>query len=378
MNGKIVDIRNIDIFEAAAEGAAINRTLPNIIPNEGLGIDFDYIEKMINVYKIFYSKLPFPLNSIDNDVKYCAAGLVIKKETQTKNRMWIDNGLFICIDKERNLALGFINQSWGIVKVNEIKEDNLIIDKYKGKLGFDEFIWVVASIFNNEDTRNYYSKFMAPFVDACGNQPMVLKWELGNILQFGSIPERKILPLNKIVDLDSNDTYSLDIFVAGSRKSKKKNQVWGLDDPEVQIENKIVNVYGYDLYVKPQIRDGMDASAEETKAKPTELYGINSLFCTLCSIKLNDESEVFPEFKGFITSNRLIYLVDNRLFIANSRNYTDAKEVAKNVDIYGFKDNYVYIEKSKIISTGIKKETIYSYSLEDNGTRLCKIQFSRV
>ena len=85
VNGRIVDIKNIDIFEKAAEGTAINRTLPNIIPNDTLNLDFDIIEIYINAYKKFYASLPFPLYGVDTDLKYCAAGLFIKKETRRAN-----------------------------------------------------------------------------------------------------------------------------------------------------------------------------------------------------------------------------------------------------------------------------------------------------
>ena len=51
VNGKIVDIQNIELFEKAAEGMAIGRTLSNVIPNESLDLNFDIVEKYIEAYK---------------------------------------------------------------------------------------------------------------------------------------------------------------------------------------------------------------------------------------------------------------------------------------------------------------------------------------
>lgn len=378
VNGRIVDIKNIDIFEKAAEGTAVNRTLPNIIPNDTLNLDFDLVEKYINAYKKFYASLPFPLYGVDTDLKYCAAGLFIKKETATNIRMWTNNGLFICVDADRKLALGFVNNSWGIVYVNEIKEDNLNIQNYRDNIGFEEFVWVTASLFKGEGTSKYYEVFMPKFVEACGSQHVVMRWELGNILQFGNIPDRMTMQLNKVIDLNNKSNYTLDIFVAGTRETKDKQQVWSFYDSDTrsEVKSKSVKVYGYDLYNKPIIT-GDSIKAGEDKIKPAELYGINSLFCTLCTIKSVGEADDFPDFLGFIADGNLVFSVDGRVFVAKSDNYTEAKEVARGVEIYSYKRGVVYLSKPKVIAAGIKKEVIYSYSLVDGNLRLCKIQFVR-
>ena len=378
VNGKVVDIKNIDLFELAAEGAAIDRTLPNIIPRDKLDLDFEIVDEMISIYRNFYNILPFPLYSIDTNIKYCAAGLVIMRETRVKNKMWVDEGLFICIDEETKLCLGFVNKSWGIVKFDELKNTGLDLSQYKGDVGYEEFVWVIASLFKKSGTEDYYKVFMSNFVEACGNQAIVMRWELSNILQFGNTPERLNLPDDKIVDLVTKTTYSLDIFVAGTRNTKSQEQVWGINSDTVASQTKKVNVYGYDLYMKPAVRDGAIIRAGDDKMKQVELFGINSLFCTLCSIKSNDSSDTFSSYKGFIADNNFVYLIDSRLFVAKSRNYVDAKEIARGVEIYSYSDGIVYIIKPKILKAGIRKENIYSYNLQDGNLRLCKIQFARI
>ena len=380
VNGKIVDIKNVDIFEKAAEGAAINRTLPNIIPNEGLSIDFEAMENFIEIYKRFYVSLPFPLYSVDSDLKYCSAGLFIKKESATKNAMWTDNGLFISMDDERKLALGFVNNSWGIVKVNEIKPDNLNIQEYREEIGFEDFVWVTASLFKKEGTSDYYKLFMSKFVEACGNQPVVMRWELSNILQFVDIPDKITLQPNKIINLESKSEITLDIFTAGVREQRdRQQQVWSfVDGQEDSISYKKTKVYGYDLYEKPNTANKLNVKAGSDKIRTTEIFGINSLFCTLCSIKSATEAENFAEYSGFISDGNFVYLIDNRLFIAKANVYTEAKEVARGVEIYAYKPGVVYIAKQKMIAAGVRKDIIYSYSIADGNLRMCKILFTRV
>ena len=376
VNGKTINIDNIDLFEAAAEGAAIGRTLPNIIPNSKLDIDFDFVESIISVYKNYYASLPYPLYYIDCKMKYVCAGLLIKKEKALKNKMWIDNGLFICIDEYRMLCLGFVNNSWGVINVKEIKNDTMDIMDYDDELGYDEFVWVLAQLFQGKSTESYYNNFMKQFVDACGGQSMIMKWELGNMLSFSEIPNKMYFTNNRIHDYKNNGYYYLDVFLAGKMNSDKKI---------IRMANKVtedtqkVSVYGYDIYFKRIIDNEERARAGSDKVKVVEMYGMNSLFCTICSIKMNSESSDFPIYTGYIDeNNNFVFLVNGRLFLAKENMYVEPLEIARNVEIYSYKDNVIYINKFSNISAGIRKEKIYSYDIESKKTKLCKIQFSRV
>ena len=376
VNGKVISIDNLDLFEAAAEGAAINRTLPNIIPNDRLQLDFELIEKIINTYKTFYKSLPFPLYSIDSNTKYCSAGLIIKRDLKLKNKMWVDNGLYICMDEEKYLCLGFINESWGIVKVQQIQTDNVDVDTFKGQLGFDEFAWVLVSLFKGEKTDNYYNIFMPKFVEACNNQHSIMRWELSNMLQFNPIPVKKELSENKVLDVRSGDEYTLDIYLTGKRRTSDQYLSWSMQSDSTNTEYKTINVYGYELY-KKSANKMANKKLGEDKLKQTNLYGINSLFCELCTIKNLHSIDRFPIYKGIIIDNHLVFIIDNRLFATSVNNYSDAKEIARGVEIYSYNNRFIYLIKPKSISMGIRKETVYSYSLEDANMRLCKIQFSR-
>lgn len=383
VNGRVVEISNIEIFEAAAEGAALGRVITNAIPNNKLDIDFKKVDEYIEIYKNFIKELPYPLYCVDIDIKYCAAGLFIKKESREPNlRMWVSDGLYIVVDEDKHLSLGFVNNSWGIVSTPVIKPDNLNIQNYYEDIGFEDFVWILATLFKGENTASYYSTFMPNFVMACGNQAMVLKWELSNILKFANTPDRIQINYDKIVDINHNLEYSLDIYVAGTRKVESESvHVWSISEElEDELRPKQIRVYGYDVYAKPilasdtikEIKPGID------KIRKAEIYGINSLFCTLCNIKNSEEQDEFDTYTGLIADGHLVFSISNRIFVAKSNKYVEAKEIARGVEIYSYKQNMLYLLKSKNLGSGIRKETIYSYSLSDGNLRICSIQFVRI
>lgn len=379
VNGQTIDIKNMEVFEKAAEGLAANRTAVSTV-NDSVKVDMYLIKQYVTLYNAFYKSLPYPLYALDTSVKYAAIGTFIKKKEASESKMWVQNGLFICIDEDNKIAINFVNSTWGIVKVDEIGEDNVAIQNFKDDCGFLDLTWALGKILNKQSTASYYTEFMPEFIKACNSQSMVLKWELGNILEFGRIPNGQSFETNKIIDFECRKEYMLDIFVSGLRESKKKQQTWSFIsdiDTEDAPTNKLIKQYGYEVYEKDLESDGRNVKTDN-RIKKCELFGMMSVFNTLCLIKNISEADMFQDYSGFIEGEHLIYLVGNRLFITTSQKFTEPKEIARGVELYAFERDMVFFTKSKLIARGIKKETIYSYSLKDGMLRLCKIQFVNV
>ena len=177
VNGKVVDVKNIELFESAAEGMAVNRTISNNLTPEGLDIDYTMTDEVVKIYKKFYDNLPFPLYGIDNDIKYCAAGLYIKKyATNFEKVIHVSNGLWVLPKPFKGYGVHFVNNSWAIELVENPKLDNCNIRNFESYKGYEEFVWILASLFNDSPTNKYYERFMPKFLEACNNQPMILKW----------------------------------------------------------------------------------------------------------------------------------------------------------------------------------------------------------
>ena len=99
------------------------------------------------------------------------------------------------------------------------------------------------------------------------------------------------------------------------------------------------------------------------------------MFCTACYIKNINEYNEFPNFYGIITNGYLIFSIDGRVFIAKENEYTEAHEIARGVNLYSYDSGLIYLVKSKLVANGIRKDAIYSYSLSDENTRICRIDF---
>ena len=200
------------------------------------------------------------------------------------------------------------------------------------------------------------------------------------MLTFGNVPEKLNLPENKIQGLDTKTQYSLDIFTAGTRLSREKQTYISLvGNGGISDRQKEIKVYDFDLYSKPINRTGYKIKPGTDKMKSTEVYGINTLFFTLCSIKNASDQDKFSDFSGFICDNNLVFCVDGRVFVTSASKFTEAYEIARGVEIYSYDRNTVYISVIQKVDRGdgVKKEQIYSYSLIDKQLRLCKIQFDR-
>lgn len=377
VNGKIVDIRNIEVFEQAAEGLAVNRSTSSNTADT-VQADLYDIKEYVLLYNTFYQSLPYPLYALDNNIKYATIATFIKRKSSRSPRIWINNGLFICIDEEKSIAICFVNKTWAVVKVPKILEDNTDMQLYKSDCGFADLMWALSKVLKKETTSAYYSSFMKQFVEACNNQPMVLKWELSKILDFGRLPSRQTFDVNKISDIDENKTYTLDIFVVGTKETKEKQYSFSLLSEDMpDLKAKVVKQYGFDVYEKKGT-DTTPIKPNDDKIKKCELYGMTSVFNTLCFIKNVNEQSNFDDYTGIISGDTLIYVVRGRLFIARASKFVEPKELARNIELYAFEDDLIYFLKPQLVAKGIRKETIYSYSLKDNNLRMCKIQFMSI
>lgn len=383
VNGRIVDIKNIELFEKACEGAAIGRTISSALPTDSLGVDLTLVDKCISAYKKMYKLLPYPMYDIDSDIKYCAAGLFIQKELGEELKAYVHNGLYILLNEEKHLALGFVNYSWAIVEM-QAEYGALDIREYEDSVGFEEYIWALYKMFTGESLASFYSTFMPKFIEACGNKSLVIKWELGNILSFGQIPERMEFEPNRIVNIETGDQYTLDVYCSGTRKTKGKGKEQitfrlGANNPNDEISIQEISeeskVYSFNLYKKSPINSGTHNAG---KSEPADIPGVKAMFCRLCSIKNTDGSTEFPEYCGVIVGDYLVFYTNRRLFVTKSTEFSEIKEVARQVEMYSIKEGTVYLCKPSIIAPGIRKEFIYSYSLMDGNLRLCKIQFTRI
>ena len=271
-------------------------------------VDEHGIDRTANVIcSIDVSGSDYIVYAIERDIKYATLGNFIKSLSKEKINMWVDKGLHIKLDEITGMTLRIVNNTWSIVYVKENKVDNTSMELFSESTGYEEYSWILRKIMNKETTANFYKEFMSEFIEACNNQPMILKWELENMLTFGVIPNKIEFRPNKIINPQADEEYTLDIFCTGSVDTDEKIQSWNLTDYGNVgcTKYKQIKTYGFDVYAKP-MSDGARASGKFEKCKVT---GLHNLFMQLCGIKSANEMNVFPNFEGIISDTNLVFTI---------------------------------------------------------------------
>lgn len=378
VNGKVVDIPNIELFELAAEGVAIENFTASKVNNR-VASNSNEINSFIQVYEMLLKSIPYPLYAIDIELKYIVIGKIIHDVIKNKadNKLWVDKGLWVEL-RNCNKALKFVNSTWSIEtisdeKIESIQEVSTIdLDDYKGTLGYKEFMWLEKSI-KNRLKKSFYETFMEEFVEACNNDSQLIKWEIMNILKFHNIPEKEELNKNEILDLERNRVLTLDIYLDGTRELGEKEHIlsWYNGNCTYKGNNsKKINVYNYDLYEKH-----LDEKKNRRKKVDEKPDGTLALFQSLTSIKETKEAKNFDDYIGVVSDNFLIYIIDGRLFITKLFRYKEAIEIARGIEYISTVKGIVYFRKKTRVHKGIDKVMTYYYSIKRDEIKLCSIQF---
>ena len=379
VNGKVIDIPNMKLFELAAEGLALqNTTVSNTSDGLEGNVNYELVRKYLKQYDVFFKYLPYPLNAIEHDIKYAALGSFIKSISREKVKAWVNNGLNIVIDEVSGMTIKFINNTWSIYYIRDcdIVEDNTNLALYKDAIGYAEYKWILDKMVKKESTVDFYNVFMKDFIEACNSNSVLLKYEMENMLTFSTIPNKQEFRQNKIININTNEEYMLDIYCNGQTEVEGEDKECMKFTPSgvtLETKKKRIKTYAFDAYAK--LLD--DSTNAKCKLTQTKIIGLHNLFLELCAIKSVAESSQFPNFYGAILDTHLVFTINKRLFIAKSnRLMMEPIEVANGVELYAVENNKVYFTKSKKINDRVTKDTLYSYSIKDNNIRLCKTIFS--
>lgn len=397
VNGRYVDINNIELFNKALDDKHINSKVYNTIDADIESIkdiNLEIMDEVIKTYKIIYNALPYPLYDIECDMKYIAIAEYIKKCLKDKiYDIWVDGGLYVKISDKKDIALKFIRKTWAIVNIDKSKDSNLDILKYKGKIGYEEFKWVI-DIIKNGSKEGFYNKFMSEFVQACNNDKEIIKRELNNIMSFKSLPDKINLKSNIIINLDDNVEIVLDIYYKGIKETGEKEYILSLSD-DIVLGDKYEKVYRFNYYIKEyedgnpkklvsvkelqsklDNRKGLEEIPVSVQAfKNMNLSGIYDLFNMLCAIRINDKTDNFREFKGVIKDNYLIYQISDRLFYSKAYKADTLEEIDRGVEFYSYSGGNIYYIKRSKLTGGIIKEYIYYYNIKSGVRDICDVRY---
>jgi hypothetical protein len=372
VNGKVIDIKNIELFEMAAEGLALHNTTLSAT-SKGLEADIKSpnVRKYIKQYDIFMKFMPYPLYAVEADIKYATIGNFIKSLSKTPIKMWVNHGLHIKLDSTTGMTLTFVNNTWSIEYIVNDVMDNTSLEYYRDQVGYQEFLWVLEKVLSKEGTAAFYKEFMPEFLRACNNQNIVLKWELENMLTFAAVPKKMNMSINKIRDIDENKEYSLDIYCNGTvecddeiiRTTRITRN--GISTGE---RKKTIKTYGFDAYSK-NLND-------TNKIEPCNLIGLHNLFMPLCGIRTACEYISFPNFTGIMASGVFVFVIENKIYLAKKNRLVNPRVIATDAELYTVENGKVYFVRTQKVNDSIKKDILYSYSIKDDTVRICKVIFN--
>lgn len=370
VNGKIIEINNIELFEAAFEGLAAKKIVSSSVSDMVIK-DTELINNCISAYDTVYRCLPFPLYAIEQGIKYATIATSIQSKLEDKLKMWVDEALYIKVEQET--ALKFIGDTYGIVKIEDREyKDNTDISLYKEDVGYAEFSWALEKLMQDEPLSDYYNKFMPDFIKACSKEPLVLKFELSQMLQFDAIPSKTALKNNSIIEVNTGSEFLMDIYSTGKKKTNENELVISLNGSNSNITKKAkyIQTYSFDVYEKKR-----DASDVLNKLKKVNIDGFASLFETLIGKGIINDTLNRIDYRGLIINNKMVYQVGSQIFICEYNKYTKPVEIGKNVEIYGYNEGFIYIVKRVVCKSKVCKESIYRLNPADMQIKLCKIQF---
>lgn len=372
----MVSIPNIELFEKAAKHQlSLNPCTSNITD---LAVDnCDKVNLHILNYLRAYKSLPFPLNNIEDDIKYIVIGTYMMSKSNQSTHMWVDNGLIVVLDEADKKVVRFKGVYWAIQTVSELKDDNLNLENWQDYVGYKEYGWVLKQLLTGAQTSKFYEEFMPNFVKACKNQQEILKRELNNILKFGYIPKEQEFPANVILDKARNERFTLDIYVQSIIHDKNKKIISiqnDVDSAHEQYQSK--KIYGFNTLKKP-IEFVDDMKPGDDKLKHSSLPCMAQIFQRLVAIKATTDQANFQDFRGAIIGDWLVFSINGRLYIGDKKMSFGDTEIAEGVTLHSIDKRNVYFYKTYRVGECIYKRNIYCYNFNDRTTRVINIDFVR-
>lgn len=372
VNGVTVEIDNIELFKMAAEGKLLKNSTVNKVQNIS-DKQMGFIKDVVGVYSDILKVLVYPLNSIENDMRYMCMAMLLKDKLDKEIKVQINNAILVELDEDKVIKL--VSDVWGIEQKSEFKPAvNLSLDYFKNMVGYEEYVWAYDRLSNGETTEDYYEIFMPAFYEACRKQDLVVGWEVERILDFGAVPSEMRFITNKLIDIKRDMQYYLDVYCAGNRETNESYLSFDVDEigkPVMNKKVKKIKVYNYEAFVK-----GLKQTDNRVeKLGQDSCVGISSLFDVLLEKGIEEDNLHLLDYTGIIEDDTLIFEVGNEIYLTNFNEYKKAIKIMSNVNLFAYEDGVVYGKRSIRLDSGLYEDTIYAYEVTTGKARICNINY---
>lgn len=382
--GKVASIDNIDVIEKAFEGMVIASRNTNIMKNDiRSSIKLSGLEEaegIIQMYFKIYNKLPFPLNSIEEKIKYSCIAMVIQSlMSEVLKFKVLDYGVVVKINESTGIY--FSNDCWKLIYINGFEWDDYVdISIYSRHCAYKEYEWATSCLIDGRSLKGYYEKFMPSLWNACGHNKRVLKQQLAEILYITDVHKTVYnVRENCVLDSVKCKEYTIDIYMEGKVRTGNSENILRINSDNTyttRVEDEVKVIYNFDVYEKDVIID-YDCGCENCryigKLNKVKMPGMMSIFEKLIADGI--ENTYNKTFRGAIVRNKLIFTFNGNLYETTVDRYSEPKLVGKHVDIAGVYRDCIYYYCKDRLESGVVKSTLYGYNCMSGDTWVCVISF---
>lgn len=377
INGKIVTIDNVEIFQQAEKALLLNRVCttnlsdPFILLNESQA---DKLKDLVSVYEALYTALPYPLYALDMPIKYATLGLLAKQIIDDIEIYVEDCSLDVVIDTGSDVAVQFINKSYKVIPFSTKEKKSLTdLSSYQNTKYYIYFDYCLNKFISpesesNVDFTDFYSLISSNILSACSDKKDIAA-QLENILRVKSVPKRGYFKTNVILDTSNKREYILNFIKDGVSENDEPSGMKCISLVTGKVTNAVskdvTQLWKLDCYVREN---------DDSKLKNSNRAGFYTLFYMLCSMREANKLDYFPDFKAIIVDGKLIVELDNIVYVAPSDKLGNLVPIAEGAELYSIDKNNIYLESAD--RTGkIKEKSIYCYNTRKGSLELCQTKY---
>lgn len=376
INGTVVEIPQdvIELFERASEGNITKKKLLNRI-DIALEENVGHMGDIIEAYYRSYAMLPYPLYAVEDEIKYATIAANMQRIIKDKLGFLLEVEVLnnkLRVHSEEGYCLDIASENWAISEDNdrELDAKAITLGKYKGETLYRFFAWCDSELGKKKTTSGFYAYAVPGLLSACGNKPIIVKWEMAKLLQFAELPEPLKLKDRHIINIETGTDFIMDCFWAGEIDNSKVENIMVVDcrpgaTGGYKTETRSKKKYTFDVYENNKENGRIRLKSSKSTFEP--------IFKAITYRDIDSIDTV--KYKGIINDGFVAVQVEDRIYTGKLGD--ELSETGIGVELIGMRNKRAYIRKAVKKNNGAVREAIYIYDIEKDVLKVCDIHYER-
>lgn len=286
----------------------------------------EQVDKVINLYNNIINSIPYPLNKIEDDIKYIAIADGIKSRI-TSADLWVDNGICVALDNKQ--AIRIKGKLYNTFLITE-KLSKSMLD-YKESDIFKEFNWLSERLKAQKSLKDYYKIFMMSELREAKKDKQSFEHKLLNILTTKEL-NNIIRPKENTV-LFGDSEYTLDIYLK-TYETNKIEEVTEIRNGKINTvkQKQVLEYFDYDTYKKQ----------ENIPIQKVDCQWIGAIFGELVA---RYEYLGWLSYTGIVFNGDLYFSLDNAIYKSSIDKYTTPELIVRGLKLFGYDKESVYLQQ---------------------------------